>query len=460
MVYSEDYIREITTIFYVQKEIILKTTAIIAAISLLIVLFWPNTYAIKGKILVRAKKMEKNPELLETSNLTFNMFELKAEDLYSELELIKSPDVIGKTIEYLHDNKLMFEDINLDVVSKKQKLIRNIIKKLDTKLIATTNVIDVTLVDRNPEDALILLQQIMNQYMLHRSNVFSPSEAIPYFEENINKFVDELKGKEKELTTLLTKSSQSPNPEKEIEKNIALKSDMETQINQIKNRIIEKKIYIENLEKTIASEKVQLFSFIKNESINKFSESLQDLLVERGEALRVFHPDSQKVRRITEHVETTYELLKNDVISYTDDQKVQLKILENTLISLENRLVELIKSNIDVYSNMLSSDRARRNIDVLSSSYETLTKRLEEARISSSSKSNSLFSISVAAKPYYSGQPYFPRISLIPFGILVGFILGLSLGFLREFFDHTIKRPEDVSNVLKVPTLFSIPRAE
>jgi succinoglycan biosynthesis transport protein ExoP len=456
MVYSEDYIRELTIIFFVQKKIILGTTAIIAAIALLIVLFWPNTYAIKGKILVRAKKIEKNPELLEETS--YRMFELTTEDLYSEVEILKSPDVIEKTVEYLHENKIMFEDVNFDAEAK-QKLIGQIISKLDTNLIPSSNVIEVTLYDKNPERALILLQQIMKHYMLHRAGVFSPAEAIPYFEKNVDKFVDELNKEGKELT-LLAKSSQAPDPKKEIEKNMALKQDMEKQINQIKSQIIEKNIYVANLKQTMESDDIQLFSFIENFSINKFSESLQALLVEKGNLLRVFHPDSSKARRITEQIETTYGLLKNEVNSYMNDQISQLNSFKNILNSLENRLIELNKNNINVYTNMLASGPIKRKYDVLNTSYDTFIRRLEEARISSSSDSNSLFSISVAAKPYYSGGPYFPNFSLIPFGILVGFIAGLSLGFLREFFDHTIKRPEDVSNTLKVPTLFSIPRAE
>ncbi len=457
MVYSEDYIREITTIFFVQKKIILGITAIITAIALLIVLFWPNTYAIKGKILVRAKKVEKSPELLEDTS--FRMFELTSEDLYSELEMIKSPDVVGKTIEYLHKNKIMFEDVNLDVAAK-QKLTKKIISQLKTELIIGTNIIEITSYNRDPEDALILLQQIMNHYMLHRSRVFSPAEAVPYFEKNVKNFIDGHKENKNKLT-LLAKSSQAPFPAKEITKNIAIKQVLETQTHQLKNQIIEKNNYVENIEQTMGSENIQLFSFIENSPIiNKFSESLQVLLIEKGKLLRTYHPESPKVRRISKQIETTQRHLKNEVNSYTNDQKSQLKTLKDTLSSLENRLIELNNNNIKVYSSMLSADPIQRKYDVLNASYDIFIRRLEEARISSSSDSNSLFSVSVLAKPYYSGRPYFPNILLIPFGILVGFILGLSLGFLREFFDHTIKRPEDVSNVLKVPTLFSIPRAE
>jgi capsular polysaccharide biosynthesis protein len=55
-------------------------------------------------------------------------------------------------------------------------------------------------------------------------------------------------------------------------------------------------------------------------------------------------------------------------------------------------------------------------------------------------------------------SPVFPnKKTFIPIGFIVGILLGFTIGFLREFFDHTFKRPEDVDNYLGLPTILSIP---
>jgi len=42
-------------------------------------------------------------------------------------------------------------------------------------------------------------------------------------------------------------------------------------------------------------------------------------------------------------------------------------------------------------------------------------------------------------------------------GLIVALITGLSVGFLAEFFDHTVRRPEDVQKNVGLPVLCSFP---
>ena len=52
----------------------------------------------------------------------------------------------------------------------------------------------------------------------------------------------------------------------------------------------------------------------------------------------------------------------------------------------------------------------------------------------------------------------FPRKgSTILLGLIVALITGLSVGFLAEFFDHTVRRPEDVEKNTGLPVLCSFP---
>ena len=85
--------------------------------------------------------------------------------------------------------------------------------------------------------------------------------------------------------------------------------------------------------------------------------------------------------------------------------------------------------------------------------------RWEEAKINATSEAGNLFSISILTAPYYSGSPIFPnKTTVIPFGIIAGLLAGISLGFLRNYFDHTVKRQEDFKRFTDLPVLFSIPK--
>jgi hypothetical protein len=46
------------------------------------------------------------------------------------------------------------------------------------------------------------------------------------------------------------------------------------------------------------------------------------------------------------------------------------------------------------------------------------------------------------------------------FGVIIGFVLGIGLAFLFEYFDKTVKTPEDVEYFLDLPVLGTIPKID
>jgi uncharacterized protein involved in exopolysaccharide biosynthesis len=126
---------------------------------------------------------------------------------------------------------------------------------------------------------------------------------------------------------------------------------------------------------------------------------------------------------------------------------------------MEARLGDIATKNILLYSNSIQLDRINRDKELLEESYNTFSKRLEEARIDNTTEANWLFWVSIVSNARASTAPVFPNKKVvIPLGVLLGFISGCTIGFLFEFFDHTFKRPEDVSNYTDLPHIYSIPR--
>jgi len=97
-----------------------------------------------------------------------------------------------------------------------------------------------------------------------------------------------------------------------------------------------------------------------------------------------------------------------------------------------------------------------RETTLLSDSYLTFARRREEAKISSVNDGASAY-IGVLAKPTVSRKPDFPDIKLlIPVGLIGGLLAGLSLAFMRNFFDQTFKSLGDLDRFAGLPLIFSI----
>jgi uncharacterized protein involved in exopolysaccharide biosynthesis len=260
----------------------------------------------------------------------------------------------------------------------------------------------------------------------------------------------------------LVKETKMSDPLKEIENNILIKKDLEQQLNLLRNESIEKKLYIEHLEKTLKDENIQFFTFIEDMPINNpgLSVKLQELFVERGNILRTYHPFNEKVKAIDKQINDIYSSLKSEVRAYKENQLSKLLTINKKISSIESRLDSINARNVGLQRQLIDSQRIARETNLLQFSYETFYKRREEAKIQSIANESNLSSyIGILSKAFSSGRPVFPKKNVvIPMGFLVGFITGCSLGFLRDYFDHTFKKPSDVNNYAGLPLIFSIPK--
>lgn len=433
---------------------ILIIAVLISSAGILIAFFMPPIYSAVSHILVKGKRIEKSPESLDTTPL--KAFELTKEDLNSEIEILTSHDVIRHTISHLQASKLLFHTQELTSEALLD-LVKDIQGNLTSEIVPNSNVIKVTLLNKDSRQAVIILDHLLKQYMKYRALIYHPSQTAPFFKYQVEAYKDKLVRLEKQLNGLAM-DSHTADPLKEIENNLIIKQELSRQVNVVRSQLIEKQQYVSNLKQAIESNPIQFFSFIDNLSINGFADKLQKLVIERGDLLRKFHPESQKVLRVDEQIDNAYSILKSEVQSFLDDQENQERILKEKIASLDLRTKNIDTRNIELHALLVSYNRTKMDLDLMQSSYTTLMKRWEEARIVNTSDENTLSLISITSQPYSSGIPVFPnKRTLIPIGVLVGLITGIALGFLSEYFDHTIKRPEDINRFIGLPTFFSIP---
>ncbi|NJB67644.1 uncharacterized protein involved in exopolysaccharide biosynthesis [Desulfobaculum xiamenense] len=452
---TEDYIREVVTIFFAQKRIIQRTFLIIAVFAVAVALFWPPTYAVRGEILIKGKKLEKSPETLE--NTQIRMFELTRQDLASEIEIVESNDVIENTIRLLREKQLLYTDVDL-TADTMPALVKNIRSRLEASIKQDSHIIETTFTSRDPNEAHVVLRHLLIEYVNWRNSVFNPGQAVTFYETQVERFSQALRKNEDALIAL-AEQYMSPDPAKEIDNNLAIKKDLEQSLDRERTEWTKKELYVDFLEDALDSPDMRLFSSIDNQSITLLGEKLQSLVIERGNILRVYHESSDRVRGVDEQIAKTYETLRSEVAAYAETMRNEADILGDTIAAMETRLRDLSARNVELHTYLVESQRIHREIDLIRHSYETFSKRLEEARIQTSSDANALFSISIISWPFVSWEPVFPQPRLIiPLGLFVAMLTGLSLGFLREYFDHTFKKPEDGPKFAGLTTLFTIPR--
>ncbi|MEW6428585.1 MAG: Wzz/FepE/Etk N-terminal domain-containing protein [Thermodesulfobacteriota bacterium] len=454
---TEDYIRETVTILFAQQRLIVTSTLLLTAVAVLVSFFAPPIYEVSGSILVKAKKLEKSPEAIEQTQI--RLFQITKEDLSSEMELVVNPELVRRTIANLREEKGYFAETGWNE-PELTKTINDIGRRLVTELVPSSNIIKLSFTDHDAKLARDLVGAHLAQYLEFRNQIFSPDQVTSFFEKQAKKFTTDLDAKEQQLAELVVKSETAA-PEGEISNNLLLDKDLTQQLSLLEQAVLTKRKSLDQIETALASTGIELFSYIDNIPINEFSVKIQDMLIERQKQLGIFQPDSSRIRTLNEQIDTTLALLRNEVGRYADNLASQLAIEEEKVEMIRARLAGLRRRNVELNGMAIEMGRLTREIGLLKQSYEIFTKRWEEAKINASSEASSLFSISVIGEPFFNGKPVFPnKIVLIPFGLLVGLFTGITLGFLREYFDHSIKKPEDIRRHIRVPVLFSLPRQD
>src|SRR6202008_3758871 len=87
--------------------------------------------------------------------------------------------------------------------------------------------------------------------------------------------------------------------------------------------------------------------------------------------------------------------------------------------------------------------------------YEGLTTKMKETAISAGLRSSNIRIVDPAMVPTSPAPP--AKTKNITLAFLVGLIGGIGLALLREYLDNTVKSPDDVETLVRLPSLAVVP---
>ncbi|MBF0327741.1 MAG: hypothetical protein HQL10_01120 [Nitrospirae bacterium] len=473
---AEDYKKELVTTLFAKKKLISEITLFVFVCSILIAFFWPPTYGSYGSVLVKVKKPVKSPEAVEEATIRYDS--ITKEDLNSEMTMLTSPDVIQRAINYLKEQgkyeppkqpvpviddikeavSLIKDKLTILLSDRKEKLNKEVYKmkeSIKTEMIPNSNVIEVTFFHVDEKFAVRFLDALFQQYITYRMEIYYPEEAKKFFSDQKGDLSGELEGKRKDWINVVEKH-RIADPLKEIENNLLVKKELETQLNALNNLAIEKKHYIEYLDNALASKDVQFFSFIDKLAITNLSNSLQQIYLEYGKVIRTYKPASDKAKPVEKQMNDALALLRGEVQSYRNSIAKELAGINKKIEYIKSTIKEINDRNVELQKQNIDTQKIAIEMNLLKHSYETFSKRKDEAVHGELSPTNSY--LSILRKPFPSDGPIFPKKRIvIPLGLIIGFILGCSFAFISEYLDHTFKKISDVERMMGLSVIFSIP---
>jgi capsular exopolysaccharide synthesis family protein len=216
--------------------------------------------------------------------------------------------------------------------------------------------------------------------------------------------------------------------------------------------------------------KQSLFDFAKQGDADlvpqiRDSASVQDLLRRRSElngqyteAINQYGPNFPKVLRLQsqlKEIDQNLDREKRAVVARLGSEYHEAQQREELL----NRTLDQQKSEANLMSErMVQYNILKRDAEADKALYDGLLTKLKEAGISAALQSSNIRIVDPAMIPSFPSRPAKARNVTLAF--LVGLVGGIGLAILREYMDNTVKTPDDVETLARLPSLAVVPAFE
>jgi len=214
--------------------------------------------------------------------------------------------------------------------------------------------------------------------------------------------------------------------------------------------------------------KESLYEFAKAGNLDAVPEmennlALTELLKKHGEtsadyadALQQYGPNFPKVLRLKAQLKDLDENIEKE-------KKKILDVLESDYREARQRetLLADALSQAKVETNQMSEKMVEYNIlkreaEANKALYEGLMTKMKETAISGALRSSNIRIVDPAMVPTTPARP--AKTKNIVLAFLVGLVGGIGLALFREYLDNTVKTPDDIETLARLPSLAVVPQ--
>ncbi|MGI0118192.1 GumC family protein [Zooshikella sp. RANM57] len=504
---SENYLHEFLRIFFANQQLIKRVFILFVSISILVPVIVEDHYELTGEVLVLSKKLSQSDADTVLTGDTDKFVPLTVIDMETESNILRSTGLIRTTVSELYQaGKLSLASLEaatwlgivfenyiikplqqyiiqpmsqlLGVKEKDiqhleiDKLTTDVLENLTIEPVPGSNVINVTFISVNPEQGVILVNSLLNNYLLTRDQLQSAELPYDLFKKKRDHYRERYAELEKMKLDLLTKY-QAANPEQELIQVLASYDDEQESLYDYLDTHLEKQRWVEyltlHLQHLKSTSQLTEYTFpytftetagsvaYDDKEIRLQLEEVSKLVGEYSNASMSFKADSLKIKRISARLARERNALLKLFTNRIQQRQMELAVLEETITAKQQRLKQY-ETRIDDLRKVASRiEQVETEIKAMNEAFFSYSQQFEEKRMMQLVDNVRLSNARILSRPFIPAEPAFPQLKIIlPIGAMTGFLLALAIGYLREFFDHTFKQPSHVEKYLNIPVFATL----
>jgi len=212
----------------------------------------------------------------------------------------------------------------------------------------------------------------------------------------------------------------------------------------------------ESLYSLVRAGKVQdLPGFLSNRLIQDLAVRLSELERDYAQLTATVKPDYPKAVALKKQIDTVQSALDRQKKALAQNIVDEYRSAVANEKYLSQALEQQKKDVNEIAEKSIQYNILKREVDTNKQLYEGLLTRLKEAQVSAGLKASNIRIVDAAETPK---NPVKPRVVLnLALGIILGLGLGIGLAVFQEYLDNTLKTPDEVETLLRLPSLGVLP---
>jgi len=181
-----------------------------------------------------------------------------------------------------------------------------------------------------------------------------------------------------------------------------------------------------------------------------------DLNSQYNDALSQYGPNFPKVLRLQAQMKDLDDTVEKEKQKIVDILESDFREARERETMLTGALDEQKVAANQMAEKLVEYNILKREAEALKTLYDGLMTKLKETAISASLRSSNIRVVDPAMIPSTPARPAKTRNVALAF--LVGLVGGIGLALMREYLDNTVKTPDDVETLSRLPSLAVVPQ--
>jgi len=496
-------LRDLISLVFRQRRILIVSFAAVLIGALGYIVLRPAQYETSVKILLQQERlypiMTPDPSAVQKLSAT-----VTEQELNSEIALLQSYDLLEKVVvacaldqpqqsgsilaRWFSPETTRAESVpsdpntaNLTPEKKAARYaaVQALLSSLRVELLGRSNIIMVTHRSRDPEQAVRVLNTLIQLYLEKHTAVRHPTGTLSFFQQQTDLFRKALSNAEAKLTEF-GRTDGVVSPQTEKASTLQRLDETETRLKETNVAIAEKEELIRALEAQLTQLPARITTMVRtidNHSVvDGLKTSLSTLEVKRIELLTKYEPTYRSVQEVDQQIAHLRAKLAEEekVVRHEESTDLDPKHegLKSDLLKAQSELAALRaraeKTATDVrsyrgrvqylYQKEVASEELLRTRRMAEESYQLYLRKQEEARISNALDKEQILNVTLVEKTPSPPQPAGPSRSLMAIlAILFAGVVSSGLALASEYIKPSFHTPGQVENYLNLPVIAALP---